>query len=115
MLAGPDSSWLDPISKASPVLQVLGIAAMYLIGTHTRAKVNDKELLAVTKAVETLERIITDLVEQKFRTQEHIAGLVGKINDICREIKELRDKIEHNTGDLRELRARVDYPKRRTE
>lgn len=101
------TDWLDKISEAWPIVLSLSGAAAYFIGTKVRASVNDAGLMAITKAVENIEKIIEELVTQKTRNQDHVAALVEKINDACRDIRELRGLIGENSGRIENLRGRM--------
>jgi hypothetical protein len=108
MLVGiPNMEWLDLIAKIWPIILSVVGGISYVIGTRVRARTNDVEQMAVTQAVEDIENILAQLVEQKARTQEHIIAITEKLNEQSAEIRDCRDKSERNRESLAVLKGRL--------
>lgn len=101
------SDWLDSVSKSWPIIvSVIGFLG-YLVGTMVRSRVNDKELVAVTKAVSKIESVVAELVSQKVVAHGHIEQLTVKLGMAFREIRELRAKADKNAADIANIRGRM--------
>lgn len=103
----PSGGLLDALSKAGTVAAPLFSVIAYFIGTHVRARVNDAEQMAVTNAVERLEKVISQLVEHKTKTQDHLENITEKITQAFRDIKEVRRDVAKNAGSIENIKGRL--------
>lgn len=116
------SSWLDQILKIWPIAMALAGGAFWVIREksqeRTRAKVSDREQIAITNSVSKLEVVCAELLKQQTSQQEHNKSFAVKMEEMClrakdtesrliSEIRDIRGEINRNTGSIENLRGRM--------
>lgn len=103
------NNWLDDISKAWPMVASLGALLAYFIGLFARTHANDREIIALTKTVETLVNTISQMAGKQTTQQASIEYADRRSNDICADIDALGKRADKNGSNIDYILGRLDF------
>jgi hypothetical protein len=102
-------SWVHDVAEAWPVLASIGGLAIWVVTWFARSKSNDREIVALTKALDTLVKTVAAIEERQSRIQGNGELQNQRINDACRDIGQLRDRAEKNGSNIDYILGRMDF------
>jgi septal ring factor EnvC (AmiA/AmiB activator) len=102
-------SWVHDVAEAWPVLASIGGIAIWIVTWFARSKSNDREIVALTKALDTLVKTVASVEEKQSRIQNNLELAGQRINDACRDIGQLRDRQDKNTSNIDYILGRMDF------
>lgn len=105
-------SWVHDVAEAWPVLASIGGLAIWVLTWFARSKSNDKEIVALTKALDTLVKTVSSIEEKQSRIQGAVELQAQRTNDACRDIAVMRDRQDKNSSNIDYILGRMDFGQR---